>query len=121
MGIRFNAQREDSKYVKAIERITQIVVERFKQPWLISDAVFSLSSLGREQNKLLKIVHDFTDFVSLDFFNLLCLPSYQCIFNGKVISKRRKELDENQPLEIPNEAVCGLSKDALFSSSLEFC
>ena len=67
MGIRFNAQREDSKYVKAIERITQIVVERFKQPWLISDAVFSLSSLGREQNKLLKIVHDFTDLVSLDF------------------------------------------------------
>ena len=67
MGIRINAQREDSKYVKAIERIVHIVVERFKHPWLISDAVFSLSSLGREHEKLLKIVHDFTDLVSLDF------------------------------------------------------
>jgi len=87
MGIRINAQREDSKYVKAIERIVHIVVERFKHPWLISDAVFSLSSLGREHEKLLKIVHDFTDLV---------------------ISKRRKELDGNQPLENQNEAVCGL-------------
>ena len=65
MGIHFNAQLEDSEYVKAIDRITQIVVERFKQPWLISDAVFALSPLGREQKRLLKTVHDFTDLVRI--------------------------------------------------------
>lgn len=118
MGIHFNAQLEDSEYVKAIDRITQIVVERFKQPWLISDAVFALSPLGREQKRLLKTVHDFTDLVRILlsfiihlFFFFFGKLDHDFTFDGKVICKRREQLDREKALETSTEVASGFSKD----------
>jgi len=69
MGVRFDAQSKDSEYVKAIDRITQIVVERLKRPWLINDVIFDLSPMGREQKRLFKTIHNFTDLVRFDSDN----------------------------------------------------
>lgn len=65
MGTSINSQitRAESEYVQAIFRIGKIVVERMFSPVLFTDHNFWLSSLGREQAKLLKILHGFTSKV----------------------------------------------------------
>lgn len=47
-------------------RITQIVMERSLRPWLDSDLMFNLSSLGRENRQCVQILHDFTNQVIRD-------------------------------------------------------
>ena len=44
-----------------------IFVERWRKPWLSSDTLFELTSLGREQRACLKITHAFTDDVTFNF------------------------------------------------------
>ncbi|KAL0269893.1 UNVERIFIED_CONTAM: hypothetical protein PYX00_007475 [Menopon gallinae] len=62
MGTFLNSQRTkaESEYVQAIFGIGKIIVERMFSPFLFSDRNFKMSSLGREQAKLLKILHGFT-------------------------------------------------------------
>lgn len=44
-------------------RIGHIFIERFKKPWLLNETVFALTSLGREHERVLKVVHNFADKV----------------------------------------------------------
>lgn len=68
MGTCINSQITggDSEYVRAIFRIGKIVVERMFSPVLFTDHNFWLSSLGREQTKLLKVLHGFTSKIIQD-------------------------------------------------------
>ena len=43
--------------------MNRLSLERFGKPWLANDIIFSLTPTGREQKKLLKILHGFTEEV----------------------------------------------------------
>ncbi|KAG5318678.1 MTND dioxygenase, partial [Pseudoatta argentina] len=49
------------QYLKAIHRIGELFVYRIKRPWMHFNWIFSLTPKGREQAKVLKILHGFTD------------------------------------------------------------
>lgn len=67
MGVEINAMKcTDSEYVRAIYRILEIVIYRWFRPWLHSDFLFGLTSKGREQKKVLRILHDFSNKVIAD-------------------------------------------------------
>lgn len=64
MGRNVNAQSQsDSDYVQAVYMMSSIVQKRQIRPWLQPEPFFQLSSLGAEQRRCLKILHDFTDNV----------------------------------------------------------
>ncbi|XP_023224047.1 cytochrome P450 4V2-like [Centruroides sculpturatus] len=74
MGVEINAQRdEESEYVKNVNRIEELILLRNMHPWMWSDMLFSISSSGREFNRVLNTVHNFT---------------------RKVISERKQEMQE---------------------------
>ncbi|XP_035706447.1 cytochrome P450 4C1 isoform X2 [Folsomia candida] len=75
MGEKINAQRKtDSQYVKAVYRISDLIQYRQLRPWLHNDTIWSWSPSGREEIRLLKTLHNFTD---------------------SVIQKRKRMRDEN--------------------------
>ncbi|XP_025262037.1 cytochrome P450 4C1 isoform X2 [Camponotus floridanus] len=49
------------EYQKAIHDLIELVVYRALRPWFYNDMLFALSSAGRKQKKLLKILHGFTE------------------------------------------------------------
>jgi cytochrome P450 family 4 subfamily V len=67
MGKHVNAQaNSDSEYVKAIYKISELIMERIKQPWTWPDFLFRLTSRGREHDRLLKVLHSFTNEVIIE-------------------------------------------------------
>ncbi|CAF1079722.1 unnamed protein product [Adineta steineri] len=61
MGLNVGAQQQrNSEYVNAVLKLTDILIKRLRMPWLWPDFLFNLLSEGREQNRCLKIVHQFT-------------------------------------------------------------
>ncbi|XP_036144121.1 cytochrome P450 4C1-like isoform X2 [Monomorium pharaonis] len=48
------------QYRKAVHRMGELFVYRILRPWLYNDWIFSLTPKGREQRKILKILHGFT-------------------------------------------------------------
>ncbi|XP_011699126.1 PREDICTED: cytochrome P450 4C1-like isoform X2 [Wasmannia auropunctata] len=48
-------------YRDAVYRVGELISYRAMRPWLYSDWIFSLLPKGREQKKLLKILHGFTE------------------------------------------------------------
>ncbi|CAF1200926.1 unnamed protein product [Rotaria sordida] len=60
MGKTVRAQTEESEYVKAVVRITELIALRMRSPWLWPRTIFKLSAQGREHDRLLKIIHKFT-------------------------------------------------------------
>ncbi|XP_004610397.1 cytochrome P450 4V2-like isoform X1 [Sorex araneus] len=64
MGKNIGAQwNEDSEYVRAVYRMSDIALQRMKMPWLWNDTLFLLFKKGREHRRSLKILHDFTNSV----------------------------------------------------------
>ncbi|KAI9563270.1 hypothetical protein GHT06_010728 [Daphnia sinensis] len=63
MGTKINAQTEDSDYVDAIYRIGKLLIEQFQNPFMRNPTIFSFTALGREHDRLLKILHGFTESV----------------------------------------------------------
>lgn len=64
MGTEINAQTKgDSEYVKAILKMGHLFRRRQHSPWLHREWVFALSPTGREQKKVLNILHGFTEKV----------------------------------------------------------
>ncbi|KYQ51354.1 Cytochrome P450 4C1 [Trachymyrmex zeteki] len=49
------------QYRKAIHQMGELFIYRFTRPWLRFDWIFSLTPKGREQAKVLKILHGFTE------------------------------------------------------------
>jgi len=69
MGVGVNAQMDhDSKYIKAVEGVTDAISERFFTVWnfLPNWMYFQISSAGRECKENLSIIHDFTKKVIRD-------------------------------------------------------
>ncbi|KAF1514401.1 Cytochrome P450 4V2, partial [Eudyptula albosignata] len=64
MGKNVGAQKnKDSEYVRAIYRMSDLIQQRQKSPWLWPDLVYMLFKEGREHERNLKILHNFTDTV----------------------------------------------------------
>ncbi|KAM7435004.1 Cytochrome P450 4V2 [Porites harrisoni] len=59
-----NAQENnDSPYVNAVLRMSKLVHKRQRSPWLWNDVIYSFTPSGREHDKCLRILHDFTNKV----------------------------------------------------------
>ncbi|XP_015368249.1 PREDICTED: cytochrome P450 4C1-like [Diuraphis noxia] len=64
MGTELRSQEGESKeYVKAIDTVTDITINRVCKFWLWNKNIFNLSQNGRNFNKSLKILHTFTENV----------------------------------------------------------
>ncbi|NXM47334.1 CP4V2 protein, partial [Gymnorhina tibicen] len=64
MGRNVDAQKnKDSDYVSAIYRMSDLIQQRQKSPWLWPDFLYILFKEGREHKKNLNILHNFTDKV----------------------------------------------------------
>uniref|UniRef100_A0A182VX83 Uncharacterized protein n=1 Tax=Anopheles minimus TaxID=112268 RepID=A0A182VX83_9DIPT len=74
MGTSINAQTDaDSAYVKAITELSLVLTGRFVKVWQRVDFLFNLSADKRRQDRIIKVLHDFTT---------------------KIIQSRRRELME---------------------------
>ncbi|NXK29866.1 CP4V2 protein, partial [Piprites chloris] len=64
MGKNVGAQKnKNSDYVSAIYRMSDLIQQRQKSPWLWPDFLYVLFKEGREHKRNLKILHSFTDRV----------------------------------------------------------
>ncbi|XP_063012090.1 cytochrome P450 4V2 isoform X1 [Melospiza melodia melodia] len=64
MGRNVGAQKnKDSDYVSAIYRMGDLIQRRQMSPWLWPDFLYVLFKQGREHNRKLNILHNFTDMV----------------------------------------------------------
>ncbi|XP_046382306.1 uncharacterized protein LOC124153250 [Ischnura elegans] len=67
MGIKLDAKDESQKkYMMAIKEFGEIFYNRIAKPWYGIDFLFKLTPLYRQQEKVLKILHDFTERVIKD-------------------------------------------------------
>ena len=53
-------------YCHSVHRITQITMERGVKPWIHSDWIFNRTALGRENQRCVEVLHNFTDQVIRD-------------------------------------------------------
>ncbi|KAI4499225.1 hypothetical protein M0802_005808 [Mischocyttarus mexicanus] len=61
MGTNLTGKSElESEYRNAVHKYTKIVVYRTVRPWHCYDTLFALTSLGREQKKMVKTLHNFS-------------------------------------------------------------
>ncbi|XP_010399873.3 cytochrome P450 4V2 [Corvus cornix cornix] len=64
MGRNVGAQKnKDSNYVSAIYRMSDLIQQRQKSPWLWPEFLYILFKEGREHKRNLNILHNFTDKV----------------------------------------------------------
>ncbi|XP_054238799.1 cytochrome P450 4V2 [Indicator indicator] len=64
MGRNVDAQKnKDSEYVSAVYRMSDLIHARQKAPWLWPDFLYTKFKEGKDHEKSLKILHDFTDTV----------------------------------------------------------
>ncbi|XP_033745728.1 cytochrome P450 4V2-like isoform X3 [Pecten maximus] len=67
MGRHVNAQgNSDSDYVRAINKITVLVLLRMRRPWYWPNFLFNLLGPGREHDQCLKTLHSFTSKVIIE-------------------------------------------------------
>ncbi|XP_068628124.1 cytochrome P450 4d2-like [Battus philenor] len=94
MGVSFNAQRDsESKYVKAISKLSAVVANRMRNPFIANEIIFNLSSYKKIQDKALEIVHGHTK---------------------KVIEIRREELKKNNITSLPTTTDTGIKNKHAF-------
>ncbi|XP_046504755.1 cytochrome P450 4V2 isoform X2 [Equus quagga] len=86
MGKNIGAQRNnDSEYVRAVYRMSDMIHRRMKMPWLWLDIFFLMFKEGREHRRLLKILHNFTNnghdttaaAINWSLYLLGCYPEVQ--------------------------------------------
>ncbi|NXA34952.1 CP4V2 protein, partial [Eudromia elegans] len=64
MGRNVGAQEnKDSEYVRAVYRMSDLIQQRQKSPWLWPDCLYMLFKEGKEHERNLQILHNFTDTV----------------------------------------------------------
>ncbi|KYO46087.1 hypothetical protein Y1Q_0021662 [Alligator mississippiensis] len=64
MGKNIGAQNnKDSEYVRAIYKMSDVIHHRQKSPWLWPEFLYPMFQEGREHNRSLRILHNFTDKV----------------------------------------------------------
>ncbi|PSN54060.1 Cytochrome P450 4C1, partial [Blattella germanica] len=61
MGTQIFAQDDgNSEYVRAVYDMSEITIKRLLRPWLHPDIIFKFSSLGKQHDKSLRVLHGFT-------------------------------------------------------------
>nr|QZP43537.1 cytochrome P450 monooxygenase CYP4L56 [Ephestia elutella] len=94
MGVDMNAQIDtESKYVKAVECISNITSSRMRNSFLAVDAIFNLTSLKKSQDNALKVLHGQTK---------------------KVIDARRQELERLNIKTISDSSEIGIKNKHAF-------
>ncbi|XP_054984130.1 cytochrome P450 4V2-like [Sorex araneus] len=64
MGKKIGAQiNDDSEYVRAVYRMSDLILQRMKRPYFWPDILFFMFTQGWEYKRTLKILHDFTNNV----------------------------------------------------------
>ncbi|KAK9498583.1 hypothetical protein O3M35_003183 [Rhynocoris fuscipes] len=64
MGVQINAQNDpNSSYFTSVRNLCQLLTERARKPWLRNDLLYTLIGKRREEDKLIKTLHDFTNSV----------------------------------------------------------
>ncbi|XP_014482014.1 PREDICTED: cytochrome P450 4C1-like isoform X2 [Dinoponera quadriceps] len=64
LGIKLESQsNQNDQYVKALERLKEIIFQRTRNIFLFPDIIFHLTSLNREQQKHLNFIHSTTEQV----------------------------------------------------------
>ncbi|CAF3997706.1 unnamed protein product [Adineta steineri] len=67
MGLNIGAQHQrNSEYVDAVLKLTDLIIKRQRMPWMWPDFLFNLLPEGREHNRCLNIVQQFTKKVIHD-------------------------------------------------------
>ena len=64
MGEHVNAQSKDSEYVRAVYKMSGLVEHRMRTPLYWNKVLYNLLGPGREHDRCLKTLHDFTVKVS---------------------------------------------------------
>ncbi|CAE1329936.1 CYP4V2 [Acanthosepion pharaonis] len=83
MGKHLNTQTDNSsQYLKVLHQVCEMIVKRFKSPWMWPNLLFYLFGDGRKFDKYLKIVQGFTK---------------------NVIETRQKEYNENEAKMMEDE------------------
>lgn len=103
MGCELKA--EDFEYLDAVKELSFTVANRFLTPWQRIDFLFNLTSAKRQQDRCVKILHNFTT---------------------KIIEERRKNLSQEKAVNLENldDDDVGLKKkmcllDVLLQSTVE--
>ncbi|XP_032523206.2 cytochrome P450 4C1-like [Danaus plexippus] len=64
LGVNVNDQEVSiDSYLKSVDKLIKIMLNRFVQPWLLLDFVFKFSELKKEQDVALEIVQNFSEEV----------------------------------------------------------
>ncbi|XP_072761631.1 cytochrome P450 4C1-like [Anoplolepis gracilipes] len=112
MGISLQKFGEfQQQYRNAIDDMIELIVYRTLKPWFHNDLVFLLSSKGRKQKKVLKILHGFTEKVIAE------RKLYHERTNGQYLKNLEsdKETDDVQVLGIRRKRLAML--DLLIAES----
>ncbi|CRK96913.1 CLUMA_CG010305, isoform A [Clunio marinus] len=94
MGFKLNAQmNSESEYIKAVAEVSHIIFLRSFDQFKRINFLYQFTEMSKREQKLLKILHDFTD---------------------SVIVSRRKELEEGTSHADKNENDFGIKKRTAF-------
>ncbi|XP_073990999.1 cytochrome P450 4C1-like isoform X2 [Rhodnius prolixus] len=64
MGTEINAQlHHNSNYVQAVTKMCELISERIRKPWLQNNFIYFLTGKHKQEQKLIKILHDQTNKV----------------------------------------------------------
>lgn len=99
MGVSIGAQKgKNLEYVEAIHNLADFFNQRACRPWLWTDFLFGLTSLGRHFNRDIDILHNFTDKV--------------------IKEKKEKLLASSKDIEMSNEGEFRTKKRKTFMDIL---
>jgi len=94
MGVTVDAQaNNNSEYVKAVYKASELVFNRLNSPWLYNNWFYSKTSFGREWNKNLAIMKGFTKKVIQERKEEIRLSENENYENDTGIKKRMAFLD----------------------------
>ncbi|TGZ39743.1 Cytochrome P450 4C1 [Temnothorax longispinosus] len=101
------------QYREAVHKMGELLTYRVMRQWLHSDWIFSLTSKGREQKKLLKILHGFTKRIIAErkLYHDRTNGQYLKSFDNDTSAKR----DDGEPVGIRRKRLAML--DLLIAAS----
>ncbi|XP_039307309.1 cytochrome P450 4C1 isoform X2 [Solenopsis invicta] len=88
------------QYRKAVHQMGEFIVYRLLRQWLKNDWIFSLTPRGREQAKLLKILHGFTEKIIKE------RKDYHKLTNGQYLKNLNKDA-------VADEEIIGIRRKRL--------
>ncbi|XP_071578167.1 cytochrome P450 4C1-like isoform X4 [Temnothorax nylanderi] len=109
------------QYREAVHRMGELLIYRAFRQWLRSDWIFSLTSKGREQKKMLKILHGFTKRIIAErkVYHDRTNGQYLKNFDNDTSAKR----DDAEPVRVRRKRLAMLdlliaaSRDGLMTDS----